>query len=175
MNIQMPIQQAVLQQKIDVRTSITRCFWVTNPQTQTKHLGQTWSIIKGVYNSICTGWNFHWHNTSKKMTIYTENSEPVSQKLYPIAMKHYLWVNNEIERLLTAKVIWGSQSSWSTPIIVMPRWDRGKCLVIDYWALNRVTRKFIWPMPKVEDIFSHLNGEKNSLHWNFEQDTTTFL
>ena len=34
----------------------------------------------------------------------------------------------------------------------------GKHLVIDYRALNKVTRKFTWPMPKVEDIFSKLNG-----------------
>ena len=33
-------------------------------------------------------------------------------------------------------------------------------LVIDYRALNKVTRKFTWPMPKVEDIFSKLNGAK---------------
>ena len=42
----------------------------------------------------------------------------------------------------------------------MPKGDRGKCLVIDYPALNKVTRKFIWPMPKVEDILSQLNGAK---------------
>ena len=29
--------------------------------------------------------------------------------------------------------------------------------MIDYRALNKVTRKFTWPMPKVEDIFSKLN------------------
>ena len=40
----------------------------------------------------------------------------------------------------------------------MPKDDGGKCLVIDYRALNKVTRKFTWPMPKVEDIFSKLNG-----------------
>ena len=31
-------------------------------------------------------------------------------------------------------------------------------MVIDYRALNKVIRKFTWPMPKVEDIFSKLNG-----------------
>ena len=31
-------------------------------------------------------------------------------------------------------------------------------MVINYRALNKVTRKFTWPMPKVEDIFSKLNG-----------------
>ena len=92
------------------------------------------------------------------MSIDTGTTDPVSQKPYPIAMKHYDWVKNEIEKLLTAKVIHSSHSSWSAPIIVVPKGDGGKCLVIDYRALNKVTRKFTWPIPKVEDIFSKLNG-----------------
>ena len=40
-----------------------------------------------------------------KMTIGTGNAEPVSQKPYPITMKHYQWVKDEIEKLLTGKVI----------------------------------------------------------------------
>ena len=91
------------------------------------------------------------------MTIDTGTSEPVSQKPYLIAMKHYHWVKDEIEKLLGAKVICTSHSSRSAPIIVVPKGDGGKCLVIDYRALKKVTRKFTWPMPKVEDIFSKLN------------------
>ena len=87
------------------------------------------------------------------MTIDTGASDPISQKPYPIAMKHYQWVKEEIEKLLAAKVIHSSRSSWSAPIIVVPKGDGGKHLVIDYRALNKVTRKFTWPMPKVEDNF----------------------
>ena len=68
-------------------------------------------------------------------------------------MKHYQRVKDEREKLLAAKVINTSQSSWSALIIVVPKGDGGKHLVIDYRALNKVTRKFTWPMPKVEDIF----------------------
>ena len=96
--------------------------------------------------------------TLTSMSIDTGNTDPVSQKPYPIAMKHYDWVKSEIEKLLAAKVICSSHSSWSAPIIVVPKGDGGKHLVIDYRALNKVTRKFTWPMPKVEDIFSKLNG-----------------
>ena len=96
--------------------------------------------------------------TLTSMSIDTGNTVPVSQKPYPIAMKHYDWVKSEIEKLLAAKVIRSSHSSWSAPIIVVPKGDGGKHLVIDYRALNKVTRKFTWPMPKVEDIFSKLNG-----------------
>ena len=95
-----------------------------------------------------------------EMTINTGNSEPVSQKPYPIAMKLYQWVKEEIEKLLTVKVICSSRSSLSTPIIVVPKGDGEKQLFINYRALNKVTRKFTWPMPKVEDIFSKLNGAK---------------
>ena len=91
------------------------------------------------------------------MTIDTGTTDPVSQKPYLIAMKHYQWVKDEIEKLLTAKVICTSHSSWSALIIVVPKGNGGKCLVKDYRALNKVTRKFTWPMPKVEDIFSKLN------------------
>ena len=92
------------------------------------------------------------------MTIDMGTPNPVSQKPYPIAMKHYQWVKDEIEKLLAAKVIHTSHSSWSGPLIVVPKGNGGKHLVIDYRALNKVIRKFTWPMPKVEDIFSKLNG-----------------
>ena len=91
------------------------------------------------------------------MTIDTGNSDPVSQRPYTIAMKHYQQVKEEIEKLLAGKVIHSSRSSWSVPIIIVPKGDGGKHLVIDYRALNKVTRKFTWFMPKVEDIFSKVN------------------
>ena len=42
----------------------------------------------------------------------------------------------------------------------MPKGDGGKCLVIDDRALNKVTWKFVWPILRVKDIFSKLNGAK---------------
>ena len=40
-----------------------------------------------------------------EMTIESGTSQPVSQKPYPIAMKHYKWVKDEVNKLLIAKVI----------------------------------------------------------------------
>ena len=100
-----------------------------------------------------------------QMSIDTGDSDPVLQKPYPIAMKHYNWVKEEIYKLLEADVIRNSHSSWSAPIIVVPKGDGGKHLVIDYRALNKVMRKFVWPMPKVEDIFSQLMVQNTSPPW----------
>ena len=54
------------------------------------------------------------------MTIDACTSDPISQKPYPITIKHYQWVKEEIEKLLAVKVICSGRSSWSAPIIVVP-------------------------------------------------------
>ena len=61
-----------------------------------------------------------------EMIINMGNSDPVSQKPYPIAMKNHQWVKDEIEKLLTTKVIYSSSSSWSAPITVVPKGGGGK-------------------------------------------------
>ena len=82
-----------------------------------------------------------------EMTIDTGTSEPVSQKTYSVTTKNYQWVKDEIEKLLMAKVIHSSRSSCLVPIIIVPKGDGGKQLVINYCALNKVIRKLTWPMP----------------------------
>ena len=91
-----------------------------------------------------------------KLTLVTQNPSHRD----PIAMKHYDWVRCEINKLSDAEVIHNSHSSLSGPITVVPMGDGGKHLVNDYRALNKVTQKFKWPTPGVEDIFSKLNGGK---------------
>ena len=58
-----------------------------------------------------------------------DDSEPVLQRPYPIAMKHYDWVKREIHKILDVQVIYRSHFSWSVPIIVLPKGDGGKHLV----------------------------------------------
>ena len=46
-----------------------------------------------------------------KMQIDAGNSEPVSQRPYPITMKHYVGVRSEINKVLDAWVVHSSHSS----------------------------------------------------------------
>ena len=102
-----------------------------------------------------------------EMTIDTGTSNAVSQKPYPIAMENYQWVKEEIEKLLSAKVIHSSRSSGSAPIIAVPKGDGGKQLIIDYHALNKVTRKSAWSTPKFEDIFFKIKWSEIFLNFGF--------
>ena len=95
-----------------------------------------------------------------KMSIDTGNNPPVAKRPYTLALKHHDWVKAEIDKLLEAGVIRESDSSWSAPIVVVPKGDGGKRLCVDYRALNKITRTYIWPMPRIEDILAKLGKAK---------------
>ena len=46
------------------------------------------------------------------------------------------------------------------PIVVVPKGDGGKRLCVDFRHLNAVTITYVWPMPRVEDIFAKLGEAK---------------
>ena len=55
------------------------------------------------------------------MDIDTGISPPVCQKLYTLPLKHYSWVQQEIETLEHAGIIVPSVSPWASPIVVVPK------------------------------------------------------
>ena len=56
-----------------------------------------------------------------KMDIETGDSPPVSSRPYTLPLKHYAWVQREIESLEWAGVITKSMSKWASPIVVVPK------------------------------------------------------
>ena len=60
--------------------------------------------------------------------------------------------------MFRCKILCSSHSSWSALIVIILKGDSGKCIVINYRALNKVPQMFVWPMPKVKDIFSKFNS-----------------
>ena len=95
-----------------------------------------------------------------KMRIETGDTPPISQKYYPVADKHREWVNEEVKKLLESGIIRDSYSSWNAPIVIVGKKDGNQRMCIDYRKLNLHTRKFVWPMPRIEDIFRKLHGAK---------------
>ena len=77
------------------------------------------------------------------MSIDTGDACSIAKKPYTLALKHYDWVKEEIDKLLEAGVIRESHSRWSAPIVVVPKGDGGKRLCVDYRALNAITRTFV--------------------------------
>ena len=71
-----------------------------------------------------------------KMSIDTANHSPIAKKPYTLAIKCHEWVKEEIGKLLETGVIRESNSSWSAPILVVPKGDGGKRMCVDYRAFE---------------------------------------
>ena len=94
------------------------------------------------------------------MSINTGDHPPIAKKPYVLALKHYDWVTDEIDKLLKAGVIPESHSSWSALFVVVPKGDGGKRLCVDFRVLNAIARTGVWPMPRIKDIFAKLGKVK---------------
>ena len=94
------------------------------------------------------------------MSADTGDHLPIAKKPYVLALKHYDWIRDDIDKLLQAGVFREIHSSWSAPIVMVPKGDGGKRLCMDFRALNTITRTYVWPMPRVEDIFAKLGKAK---------------
>ena len=55
---------------------------------------------------------------------HRELTPPICQKPYTLPLKHYSWVQQEIETLERAGIIKKSLSPWTSPIVVVPKKSR---------------------------------------------------
>ena len=111
-----------------------------------------------------------------KMHVDTGDSPPVSSRPYTLPLKHYEWVQKEIESLECAGVITKSMSPWASPIVVVPKKSaareppkRGLC--VDFRKVNELQQQVltegkskgqisIHPLPKIDEMYVKLKGAR---------------
>ena len=82
------------------------------------------------------------------MDIDTADSPPVSSRPYTLPLKHYEWVQMEIESLEWARVIKKSMSNWASPIVIVPKTSApGETLksrlCIDFRKVNEIQQEVL--------------------------------
>ena len=109
------------------------------------------------------------------MDIDTGDSPPVSSRPYTLSLKHYEWVQREIESLEHTGVITKSMSKWASPIVVVPKnsapGEPPKRLCVDFRKVNELQQEVITagktkgqisihPLPKIDEVYVKLKGAK---------------
>jgi hypothetical protein len=65
-------------------------------------------------------------------------------------------LKEHIKELLEKGYICPSSSSWGAPMIFVPKKDGTQRLCMDYRALNDVTIKNKYPLPRIDNLFDQL-------------------
>jgi hypothetical protein len=67
-------------------------------------------------------------------------------------------LKKQIDELSEKGYIRPSTSPWVAPVLFVEKKNGTKRMCIDYQALNEVTIKNKYPLPKIEDLFDQLRG-----------------
>ena len=111
-----------------------------------------------------------------EMEIDTGNHPPIASKPYTLPLKHYDWVQKEIETLEQAGIIERSISPWASPVVIVPKKSAPgepprRRMCIDYQKINKLQPEVtkadggkgcisLIPLPKIDELYAKLKGYK---------------
>lgn len=94
------------------------------------------------------------------LTIDTGEHPPTSKPAYRLSPKEKEEVQRQVSELLGKGLIRPSQSPYGAPVLFVQKKDGTLRMCIDYRALNAITVKDKYPLPRIDDLFDKLNGAK---------------
>jgi hypothetical protein len=83
---------------------------------------------------------------------------PIYKTPYRMATPEVAELKEHIKKLLEKGFIRPSSSPWRAPVIFVPKKDGTQRSCVDYHALNEVTVKNKYPLPRIDDLFDQLCG-----------------
>jgi hypothetical protein len=83
---------------------------------------------------------------------------PIYKTTYRMATPEFAELIEHIKELLEKEFICPSSSLWRAPVIFVLKKDGTQMFYVDYRALNEVTIKNKYPLPRIDDLFDQLCG-----------------
>ena len=65
-------------------------------------------------------------------------------------------MRRQVDEILEAQIIEPSESPWSSPVVLVAKPDGTQRFSVDYRALNKVTKRDLYPLPQCDDILESL-------------------
>jgi hypothetical protein len=84
---------------------------------------------------------------------------PIFKRAYRVSGPELVELKKQIDELLEKGYIRPSTSPWAAPVLFVEKKDGMKRMCIDYRALNEVTVKNKYPLPRIEDLFDQLRSQ----------------
>jgi hypothetical protein len=98
--------------------------------------------------------------TAGKHAIETCSDKPIYQRNGRIPIHYEKLIDEEVKKNLKLGIIQESKSPWCSRVVPIVKKDGTLRLCIDYQALNSVTIKDKYPIPRIDEIFDALAGSR---------------
>jgi hypothetical protein len=80
--------------------------------------------------------------------------------MYRMSVMENAKIKKQIQELLDKGVIVPSSSLCGSPIVLVPKKDGTWCMCVDFRALNKITVKNCYPLPRIDDLLDQLKDAK---------------
>jgi hypothetical protein len=84
----------------------------------------------------------------------------ISKRPYRLSSDQLQELKAQIKELMGKGFICASSSHWGAPVIFVGKKDGTPRMCVDYRSLNDVTIKNKYPLPRIEDLFDQMRGDK---------------
>ncbi|KAG7674262.1 hypothetical protein KSW81_006082 [Nannochloris sp. 'desiccata'] len=85
---------------------------------------------------------------------------PPCQRPYRISPREMEELQKQIREMIDAGIIQPSSSPYAAPVIFVPKQDGTLRMCVDYRALNKITIKDKFPLPKMDELLNCLEGAR---------------
>lgn len=92
--------------------------------------------------------------------IDTGDSAPIKQQPYRTPIVQRDRIARLIKEMQQQGIVKPSSSPWASPVVLVPKKDGSTRFCVDYRQLNRVTKKDVYPLPRIDDILDTLAQAK---------------
>jgi len=92
--------------------------------------------------------------------IQTNSSLPIRKLPFRTSPKEKEIITKEVEALQQHGIIRPSSSPWATNVVLVRKRDGRHRLCVDFRALNKITKRDVYPLPRIDDILDTLSGMK---------------
>lgn len=92
--------------------------------------------------------------------IDTGDAAPILMKRRRQAQTEDATIEENVDTMLRAGVIEESNGAWGFPVVLVKKKDGSVRFCIDYRASNRITKKDVYPLPRIDETLEALGGAR---------------
>lgn len=114
---------------------------------------------------------------AKHRIMVDAETKPISQHPYRVSSTEREAIRRQVQEMLIDDVVQPSTSPWASPVVLVKKKDNTLRFCVDYRKLNQVTKRDVYPLPRIDDALDRLRNAKyfSSLdlkngYWQIEVD-----
>ncbi|UYV72850.1 hypothetical protein LAZ67_10000987, partial [Cordylochernes scorpioides] len=132
--------------------------WITNGGLQPQMIPKGMNLGRIVF--LPTMKNANKVQNRVKHRIHTGDHPPIKQRPYRVSKREREIMQKEVDTMLERKVIQPSESPWSAPVVLVKKKDGTWRFCVDFRRLNHITKKDVYPLPRIDDVLDHLSSAR---------------